>query len=156
MNNTPLVEYPKSKAEIIEEELRKDKKIVYKYNKPGIYAIKIEGKIVYIGKSLNMLKRLSQHMAEIQNQKPKSHKYQVLRQAHLRGIDITFDVIKKCYGKTFSELEDALGVAEAYYIQLHRPALNYQIPKIDSYWDYNTNEKAKTVCLYEIKKEEEN
>ena len=30
-----------------------------KYEHPGIYCIKVEGKIVYIGKSLNMLKRVA-------------------------------------------------------------------------------------------------
>lgn len=34
-----------------------------KYYKPGIYSISIEDKLVYIGKSSNMLKRIASHMA---------------------------------------------------------------------------------------------
>lgn len=36
-----------------------------KYDHAGIYCIKIDATIVYIGKSHNMLKRVSQHYAAI-------------------------------------------------------------------------------------------
>ena len=36
-----------------------------KYDHAGIYCIKIDDTIVYIGKSHNMLKRVSQHYAAI-------------------------------------------------------------------------------------------
>ena len=98
----------KTKEIEIEKELRKDKKKIWKYNKPGIYCIKLKGKIVYIGKSLNMLKRLSQHIVEIQNEHPRNHKYVILRAAMLQGIPIDFDVLQKCYGHSFDELNDAL------------------------------------------------
>ncbi len=37
----------------------KKKELADKYEHPGIYCIKVDGKIVYIGKSLNMLKRVA-------------------------------------------------------------------------------------------------
>ena len=145
-----IAEYPKNGYEIIEEKLRNDKKIKWKYNKPGIYCIKIQGQIVYIGKSLNMLKRISQHMFEITRDKQTSHKYTILRQAKDKGIDIQFDVLRTCFGRSASELDNILGDAEAALIRRYRPILNYQLPRVGDYWNYDINEKAKTVCLYEI------
>ena len=37
----------------------KKKGLAEKYEHPGIYCIKVDGKIVYIGKSWNMLKRVA-------------------------------------------------------------------------------------------------
>lgn len=45
-----------------------------KYNHPGIYAIYIDKKLVYIGKSRNMAIRVVSHVNEIENNK-KSNKY---------------------------------------------------------------------------------
>jgi hypothetical protein len=36
-----------------------------KYKHPGIYCIKINGDIVYVGKSLDMLERLAGHILHI-------------------------------------------------------------------------------------------
>ena len=44
----------------------KRKGLADKYDHAGIYRIKIDDKIVYIGKSHNMLKRVAQHYAGIQ------------------------------------------------------------------------------------------
>lgn len=152
MNNEPVAEYPKNGYEIIEEELRKNNRIKQKYNKPGIYCIKIEGRIVYIGKSLNMLTRISQHIFEITRDKQISNKYKVMRQAKEKGYDIGFGVLKRCYGRNTTELDSALGDAEASLIRQYKPALNYQLPHLGDYWNYDVNEKAKTICLYEIVK----
>lgn len=142
--------YPKNGWETIEEELRKDKKLVWKYNKPGIYCIKVNGNIVYIGKSLNMLTRIAQHMFEINRVNQKSHKYQVLRQIKDMGINIQFDVLKKCYGSTTDELYSALGDAEAWYIRENMPLLNYQIPHIGDYYNFEVNRVAQNVTAAEV------
>lgn len=144
--------YPKNGWETIEEELRKKEELVEKYNKPGIYCIRVNGNIVYIGKSLNMLTRLAQHMFEINRKNQKSHKYQVLRQIKDMGINIQFDVLKKCYGKTTNELYSALGDAEAWFIREYMPVLNYQIPHIGDYYSFETNRTAQTITAAEILK----
>lgn len=145
-----IIEYPKNGWEIIEEELRKKNYLKWKYNKPGIYCIKVQGQIVYIGKSLNMLSRIAQHIFEINRNKQKSHKYQVLRQIKDKGVNIQFDVLRKCYAKTATELYDALGDAEAWYIQQYKPALNYQLPHIGDYDNYDVNADAQRITAYEI------
>ena len=145
-----IFEYPKNGWEIIEENLRENEELVKKYNKPGIYCIKVRGKIVYIGKSLNMLTRIAQHMFEINKTKQKSHKYQVLRQLKDMGESIQFDVLKKCYGRSSDELCNALGDAEAWFIREHKPALNYQLPHIGNYGSYEVNTDAQRVTAFEL------
>ena len=41
----------------------KRKGLAPKFERAGIYAILLDGKIVYIGKSVNMLARMAQHYA---------------------------------------------------------------------------------------------
>ena len=81
------------KDQEILEELQKKPYMVNKYQRPGIYTISLllEDReiLVYIGKSTDMLKRMSSHMANIDFDK--SNKYRVLRQAKNRGITIQFD-----------------------------------------------------------------
>ena len=81
------------KDQEILEELQKKPYMVNKYQKPGIYTISLllEDReiLVYIGKSTDMLKRISSHMANIDFDK--SNKYRVLRQVRNRGITIQFD-----------------------------------------------------------------
>ncbi len=43
----------------------KKKGLANKYEHAGIYCIKVDSEIVYIGKSTNMLKRIAQHYAGI-------------------------------------------------------------------------------------------
>ena len=50
-----------------------------KYDHAGIYCIKIDSTIVYIGKSRNMLRRVAQHYVGIKTQKEK--KYRILAEA---------------------------------------------------------------------------
>ncbi|MBQ4516215.1 MAG: GIY-YIG nuclease family protein [Clostridia bacterium] len=45
-----------------------------KYERAGIYCIKIDNTIVYIGKSTNMLKRVSQHYVGIKMQSESKYK----------------------------------------------------------------------------------
>lgn len=69
----------------------KQRGLAAKYEFAGIYCIKVDDKIVYIGKSGNMLRRIAQHYAGIQNETEK--KYYVLSEARRRGHDINFDVL---------------------------------------------------------------
>ena len=62
-----------------------------KYEHAGIYCIKIDGKIVYIGKSMNMLKRVSEHYVCIKAGKEK--KYRIIAEAQRKGHSVDFDVL---------------------------------------------------------------
>ena len=55
-----------------------------KYDHAGIYCIKIDNIIVYIGKSTNMLRRVAEHYAAIKGQE--TRKYRIL------GPDVKFCV----------------------------------------------------------------
>ena len=44
-----------------------------KYNRAGVYSISIGNELVYIGKSENMLKRLTEHVMEIEREIPKEN-----------------------------------------------------------------------------------
>ena len=69
----------------------KRKGLADKYEKAGIYCIKIDDDIVYIGKSHNMLKRVAQHYVGIKSQS--ELKYRILAEAHRKGHKIDFDVL---------------------------------------------------------------
>lgn len=112
-----------------------------KYEKPGIYCIYIEDKLVYIGQSKNMLVRLANHLVEIETNQ-KTHKYIIIREAWQKGLNVRFDVMEYCD-------KECLGDKEATYIQRLMPPLNYQIPKIGEP-GYYTNRNANTITLQEI------
>ena len=57
----------------------------------GIYKISIDGIIVYVGKSDNLLRRLAEHYVSLQN--PDSHKYEILSEAKRNGFIVRFDVL---------------------------------------------------------------
>lgn len=96
-------------------------------------------KLLYIGKSKNMLKRISAHLAHILYPYCKesySHKYNILRQIET----IEFDVL------SYNLL--LLDETEGEYIRKYKPPLNTQIPKPEGgYW---VNKKARTITLEEI------
>ena len=62
-----------------------------KFERPGIYCIRLDGNIVYIGKSVNMLERMAQHY--VQMNKPINHKYKILSDANKLNHKIRFDVL---------------------------------------------------------------
>lgn len=132
----------KERAEFILKQLEQQG-LQDKYQRPGIYSISIAGRLVYIGKSLDMLTRIASHIAEIESPQ-KQHKYQVLAKAKEQGYSIDFDVMY------YSETEDDTGRAEARLIRKYRPPLNYQIPKEDNYHSFTVNRRAKWVTLEEI------
>lgn len=69
----------------------KEKGLAEKYEYAGIYCIKIDSDIVYIGKSANMLRRIAQHYAGIRMGTEK--KYRIMAEAERKGHPITFDVL---------------------------------------------------------------
>lgn len=137
------------KDEEIYQQLIEDDYKVQKYETSGIYAIYAvigqqqnntpSRKLLYIGKSKNMLKRISAHIAHILYPYCKesySHKYNILRQIET----IEFDVL------SYNLL--LLDQTEGEYIRKYKPPLNTQIPKPEGgYW---VNKKARTITLKEI------
>lgn len=119
-------------------------------NKAGIYAIKVMGQIVYIGKSSKLLERVAAHMQHIIDLPLESHKYKVLRQAYKENLPIEFDVLYYCQ-KIGEEMFEDLGEVEGLFIRHYKPLLNYQIPKADNWRKYITNKHAQEVTLDEIK-----
>lgn len=118
-----------------------------KYYRPGIYCIKVNGTIVYAGKSECMLERLAAHMYLIE-QGTESNKYKVLNQAQQEGCQITFDVL---FGyPSFSCSKEELGKLEGEYIRKYLPPLNYQIPKEDGK-HFNTQSLAKSITWTQLK-----
>ena len=102
-----------------------------KYDHAGIYCIKIDDTIVYIGKSHNMLKRVSQHYAAIQGQTEK--KYRIFAEAQRKGHSINFDVLYHAAETYYPAVKNEIGQKEGEYIRQYKPILNTQIPREDDW-----------------------
>ena len=109
----------------------KRKGLANKYEFAGIYCIKIDDDIVYIGKSHNMLKRVAQHYVGIQKQS--ELKYRILAEAQRKGHKIGFDVLYYASRSGYNAVKDEIGTKEGAYIREYKPALNTQIPKETDY-----------------------
>lgn len=112
----------------------KRKGLAVKYEHAGIYCIKIDRHIVYIGKSFNMLKRISQHYVGIKV--ARKLKYSLLANAQRMGHSINFDVLYYATQTHPSALEQEIGEKEGELIRQYRPALNTQIPKAEDWTKY--------------------
>ena len=90
----------------------------------GCYAIFISDRLVYIGKSINMKRRLQEHIYYIKHPEKYnsinegSNKYKVLNEAYNRGFEIRFDVIY--YGND-------IDIKEVQLINNYLPPLNYYL-----------------------------
>ena len=102
-----------------------------KYDHAGIYCIKIDDTIVYIGKSHNMLKRVAQHYAAIQGQTEK--KYRIFAEAQRKGHSINFDVLYHAAETYYPAVKNEIGQKEGEYIRQYKPVLNTQIPREDDW-----------------------
>ena len=120
--------------------LRQQPHLVQKYEHPGIYSISINGVIVYIGKSTNMLWRIAEHYVGIKLQT--EHKYRLLAEAQRRGYCVKFDNISSAHSVRKADIEEELGEAEGYYIRKYKPLLNTQIPKKSNWRKYDYNREA--------------
>ena len=108
-----------------------------KYEHAGIYCIKIDDEIVYVGKSTNMLKRVSAHYVNIQQQSEK--KYRILAEAQRKGHTINFDVLYYATKKRYRAIVEEIGKKEGEYIRKHKPVLNTQIPKEEDWHKFEVN-----------------
>ena len=106
-----------------------------KYDHAGIYCIKIDDTIVYIGKSHNMLKRVSQHYAAIQGQTEK--KYRIFAEAQRKGHSINFDVLYHAAETYYPAVKNEIGQKEGEYIRQYKPILNTQIPREDDWCKFD-------------------
>ena len=106
-----------------------------KYAHPGIYCIKVNDQIVYIGKSHNMLERISEHYVGIKRNS--ELKYRILSEVQRKGRAIEFDVLYYAKGINYWGIVEEIGQKEGEYIRALRPLLNTQIPKADNWrkWD---------------------
>ena len=115
----------------------KQRGLAAKYEFAGIYCIKVNEKIVYIGKSGNMLRRIAQHYAGIQRQTEK--KYAVLAEARRRGHNINFDVLYYAKSTRYADKLAEIGEKEGEFIRKYQPILNTQIPKEDDWHKFDVN-----------------
>lgn len=112
------------------------KGLANKYRHAGIYCIKIDADIVYIGKSANMLRRIAEHYVGIKTGSEK--KYRILAEARRRGHPITFDVLYYAKSKGIANQLAEIGEKEGEYIRQYMPILNTQIPKAEDWNKYES------------------
>lgn len=108
-----------------------------KYECAGIYCIKLNEQIVYIGKSRNMLLRIAEHYVGIKQESEK--KYRILAELQRKGHTVCFDVLYYAQKTKKAEVEEEIGEKEGVFIRKHRPPLNTQIPKEDDWHKFDTN-----------------
>ena len=108
-----------------------------KYEHPGIYCIKVDGQILYIGKSENMLKRVAEHYVGIRIGSEK--KYRLLSEIQSNGHPIEFDVLYYAQKKRASAIREEIGSKEGEFIRQYRPVLNTQIPRAEDWHKWETN-----------------
>ena len=119
-----------------------------KFQCSGVYSITVNNKIVYIGKSNNILYRMAEHWGAMGN--PKENKYKVLAEAHRRRYNVRFNVLYTAKSKTRAEIEEEIGEREGYFIRLYQPPLNTQIPKEENWRSYTVNRGALNISLDDI------
>ena len=113
------------------------KGLAQKYEHPGIYCIKVEGQILYIGKSENMLKRVASHYVGIKSGSQK--KYRLLSEIQRNGHQIEFDVLYYAQGEAAQAIREEIGNKEGELIRQYLPVLNTQIPREEDWHKWNTN-----------------
>lgn len=93
------------------------------FGKAGVYGIYINGHLVYIGESSNILRRWVDHKFNtLYNFKQKEYqegKYRVLREAYKAGLTITCNVLELCEND-----KKVLRAREAVWIREYNPILN--------------------------------
>ena len=119
-----------------------------KYQRAGIYCIKVDENIVYIGKSKNMLWRVASHYVGIQTESEK--KYRILAEAKRKGHQIGFDVLYYAKCSCRRDIDEEIGNKEGEYIRKYVPILNTQIPNKKDWHKYNTNNVDAKKVLKEL------
>ena len=142
-----MKQYKKSTYEDNVYAMLKRRGLAEQFEHPGIYKIMINGQIVYIGKSQNMLRRLAQHWVGIKTESER--KYRILAEAKRHKHEVSFDVLY--YAVELPPfIEEELGEKEGEFIRAEMPVLNTQIPKADNWRSYEINKIASTITLAEI------
>lgn len=112
----------KQKREEIMKEIPQDIKNKF-FGKAGVYGIYIEGRLVYVGETINLLRRWIDHKFNtLYNFKQKEYqeeKYRVLREAYAAGLVVSCDVLEFCEND-----KKILRAREAEYIRAYNPILN--------------------------------
>ena len=70
---------------------------------------------MYVGKSINMLRRISEHYVGIKT--GKDTKYRILAEVQHKGHPISFDVLYDAKRENKAEIEEEIGAKEAEYIR---------------------------------------
>ena len=106
-----------------------------KYEHAGVYCIKIDEQIVYIGKSLNMMERIAAHYVGIK--RGSELKYRILQELQRKGKTVKFDVLYNAESEKYYNAVNEIGEKEGELIREHLPLLNTQIPKKENWhkWD---------------------
>ena len=96
----------------------------------GIYAIKIDEKVLYVGQSMKIIDRVLSHIFEITDCAKKvllgeyvEKKYEILATAILTGHHLCFDTLCSC-----DKDKDELNKKEMHYINLYNAPLNTYRP----------------------------
>ena len=143
--------YSRQKKDEVKQQLAQNPDIKEKYRGAGIYSIKIDDILVYIGKSQDLLERIAEHIAEIQNiNQHSSNKYKVIAQAQRTGHKVSFDVLYYSPFTSGNDMLDDIGYREGEYIRKYLPFLNTQIPNENDYKKYTYNKRAKYITLDSI------
>lgn len=108
-----------------------------KYEHPGIYCIKLNNQIVYIGKSQNMLERIAAHYVGVKT--GSERKYRLLAEAQRKGYPIQFDVLYYAKDTRWTDIIEEIGREEGKLIRQYRPILNTQIPKEENWRQWEVN-----------------
>ena len=111
-----------------------------KYDHAGIYCIRLDNRIVYIGKSVNMLERVAQHYVGIQY--GNKEKYRIMAALQKEGHSVTFDVLYDASSTTRHNIDEEIGYMEGVYLRQYRPDLNAQIPKAEDWHKYEVKQIA--------------
>lgn len=128
--------------------LRRRDFIVDKYDCPGVYCIRVNGQIAYIGKSKNMLERIAAHYVGI---KLKAEpKYRVLAAAQEKGYVVEFDALYYAQESTQLRLDDEIGEMEGRLIRKYLPILNTQIPKEENWHRWEIQALDENQALIEL------
>ena len=115
------------------------------FDHAGIYCIKVDGRIVYIGKSYNMLRRMAQHKVAMKRQD--ELKYRILAEVQRKGCKVRFDVLYDASSFGYDNIQEEIGRMESEFIRRHRPMLNTQIPHADNWRKFDIVELDATKIL---------
>ena len=84
----------------------------------GVYGIKVDKCLVYVGQTMNISSRVEQHYTAMSMSKPKENKYYLLKDARSRKHKITFWLLEEV------ENPEERYKAETKWIKALRPCLN--------------------------------